>query len=126
MNTGAGRHLAFPFRIAADGRAVGADTLDEQVREELMQLVLTNPGERLFLPEFGGGARRLLFEGLDDTTVALSRAMLTHAIQTWLAGRADLQQLDVSYHDSTIEIDITYQIPGTPIVRQVRFQRNGG
>lgn len=123
--SGPGRHLAFPFRVAGNGRAASADTLDEQVREELMQLVLTNPGERLFLPEFGGGARRLLFEGLDENTVALARATLTQAIQQWLTGRVDLQALDVSYHDSTIEIDITYRVPGSDTLRQVRFQRNG-
>ncbi|ASC73030.1 hypothetical protein XM38_039920 [Halomicronema hongdechloris C2206] len=50
-----GRHLSFPFRIAADGRTAQVDTLEQHVRDELIQLILTNPGERLFLPELGRG-----------------------------------------------------------------------
>ncbi len=126
MTASAGKHLSFPFGIGNDGRALSADTLEEQVRQELMQLVLTNPGERLFLPEFGGGARRLLFAGLDETTTTLARAMLTQAIQTWLAGRAVLQQLDVTAANSTILITITYQVAGTNTTVQAVFQRNGG
>ena len=85
----AGQHLAFPFRIGNDGRAVTADTLADQVLQELQQLVLTNPGERLFLPDFGGGATRLLFETTDANTTSLAQATLTQAIQNWLAGRVN-------------------------------------
>ncbi len=126
MKKTAGKHLAFPFDIGSDGRALSADTLEEQVRQEVMQLVLTNPGERPFLPEFGGGARRLLFEGLDETTTTLARAMLTQAMQTWLAGRAILQQLDVTAAQNAIWITITYQVAGTNTTVQTVFQRNGG
>jgi uncharacterized protein len=124
MNGSAGRHLSFPFRVAADGRAASADTLQQQVLEELVQLILTNQGERLFLPTFGGGARRLLFAGINDTTATLSRTMITQAVQEWLANRVILNQLNVTINDTTIEIDITYQVAGTNQIRQAIFQRS--
>ena len=36
-----GRHLAFPFRIGTDGRTATPSSLDDNVRGELIQLLLT-------------------------------------------------------------------------------------
>ncbi len=120
----AGRHLSFPFRVAADGRAASADTLAQQALEELVQLLLTNQGDRLFLPDFGGGARRLLFAGITDTTATMSRTMITNAVREWLATRVTLNQLNVNVNDTTIEIDVTYQVAGSDQIRQAIFQRS--
>lgn len=119
-----GKHLSFPFRIAANGCAATADTLAQQALEELIQLILTNQGERLFLPDFGGGARRLLFQGITDSTAALSNTMITQAVQEWLPNRITLNQLNVTVNDTTIEIDVTYQVAGTDQIRQAIFQRS--
>jgi phage baseplate assembly protein W len=116
--------LAFPFRIGNDGRAMTADTLDDQVLQELQQLVLTNPGERLFLPEFGGGVNRLLFESIDANTSSVAQSTLTHAIQNWLANRVNLQNVNVSASGSTISITITYQVAGGTSTVQAVFQRS--
>jgi len=75
-----GRHLSFPFRITQEGRTATVASLEDHVFGEVIQLLLTNPGERLFLPEFGGGARRLVFEGAGQTTEALAKAMISQAI----------------------------------------------
>jgi uncharacterized protein len=120
----AGQHLAFPFTIGKDGRAMTADTLDAQVLQELEQLVLTNPGERLFLPTFGGGASRLLFESTDANAISLAQATLTQAIQNWLAGRAVLQSVNVSASGSAIFITINYQVAGSASTVQAVFQRS--
>jgi hypothetical protein len=37
-------------------------TLKDVVKQNLKNLILTSPGERVMLPEFGAGVRRLLFE----------------------------------------------------------------
>jgi phage baseplate assembly protein W len=62
-----GRHLAFPFRIGSDGRTAAPENDGSHVRDELLQLLLTSPAERLFLPEFGGGVRKLVFEPASET-----------------------------------------------------------
>ncbi len=117
-----GRHLSFPFGIADDGRSRTVDVLADQVLQELQQLVLTDPGERAMLPAFGGGVTRLLFDAADANTTSLAQATLTQAIQTWLAGRAELQGVDVSASGSTIRVSIAYSVAGTAV--QAVFQRN--
>ena len=120
-----GRHLSFPFRIGTDGRTVAVTTLDEHVRDELIQLLLTNPGERVFLPELGGGARRLLFEPADEATRGMTKAMITQAISKWLGHRITLEDLSIQIDHATIQVEIRYRLAGTEDYRVIRFQRQG-
>lgn len=121
-----GPHLSFPFRIAPDGRTAQTASLEEHIRDEVLALVLTAPGERPFLAGFGGGARRLVFESAAETTAAMAKAMLTESLSTWLGHRVVVEDLDVKPSDSKIEIDLRYRIAGTEDSRRLRFERRGG
>ena len=121
-----GKHLSFPFRIGTDGRMAAVKTLDEHVHDELIQLILTNQGERPFLVDFGGGVRRLVFEAADGATAAVAKANITQAINRWLGHRVTLDYIDVSVEDSTISVDIRFRLAGTEDSRTLRFQRAGG
>lgn len=126
MKPNNGRHLSFPFRVGVDGRTVQVRTLEEHVRDELLQLILTNPAERLFLPEFGGGVRRLVFENIDETTGAMVKSVLTRSISRWLGNRVTLEDLTVVIDNETIAVDLKYRIAGTEDSRVLKFQRHGG
>lgn len=120
-----GRHLAFPFRIEADGRTATPRTVEDHIRDEIVQLLLTNPGERPFLPEFGGGVRKLIFEPASDVLAGMTKARITQALTRWLGHRLILENLDVTFHDSTIEVEIKYRPAGTDDSRVLKFQRKG-
>lgn len=120
------KHLSFPFRIGNDGRAVQVSSLEEHVQDELIQLILTNLGERAFLPEFGGGVRRLVFENASENTGVMAKAMLTQAISRWLGSRIALENLTVNIENEKIEVELKYRIAGTEDTRIMRFQRDGG
>jgi hypothetical protein len=120
-----GRHLAFPFRIGPDGRTVAPPDLASHVRDELLQLLLTNPGERLFLPEFGGGVRKLVFEPLDEALAGVTKARVTQAITRWLGHRVTLENVKVSHSDARFEVEICYRLAGTQDARVLKFQRSG-
>jgi len=126
MKTENGRHLSFPFRVGSDGRTAQVSSLEEHVRDELIQLLLTNPAERVFLHDFGGGVRRLVFESADDTTAGLAKAVITQSVSRFLGHRVTLEELTVRAEDSTIEVDLKYRIAGTEDTRVLRFQRRGG
>jgi phage baseplate assembly protein W len=118
-----GRHLAFPFRIGPDGRTATPQSLDDHVKGEIIQLLLTSPGERLFLPPFGAGLRRLVFERNDDVSAGLSRAIISQALSTYLGTRITVQTLDVTAEESTLAVDLRYQVIATGETKQVRFER---
>lgn len=121
-----GRHLAFPFRVGADGRTVPPANLDEHVRGEILQLLLTNNGERPFLPSFGGNLRRLVFQGNDEVTAGLAKANISQALSYWLGNRVKVLSLDVENLDATLAIDLSYQVIDTGEQRRLRFEHGGG
>lgn len=118
-----GPHLAFPFRIGDDGRAAVARSEADHVRDELLQLMLTDPGERPLLPEFGGGARRLVFEPASDVLREVTKARITQALSRWLGHRLTVEELLVTFEGALIEISVAYRPAGEPDSRVVKFQR---
>lgn len=120
-----GRHLAFPFRIGPDGRTATPASIADHVRDEVIQLLLTSPGERPFQPAIGGGVRRLIFEPASDVLRGMTKARVTQALTTWLGHRLTIEHLEVTFIDSTIEVEIRYRPAGLPDSRVVKFQRKG-
>lgn len=120
-----GRHLAFPFRIGNDGRSAAPGSIDEHVKGEVIQLLLTNPGERPFIPEFGGGIRRMVFEGNSDYNASIAKATITNAVSYWLSERVTLLELVVSNQDSTLLVDLRYQILSSGEEHRLCFEHSG-
>jgi uncharacterized protein len=137
-----GRHLAFPFRIGTDGCTAAPVSDAEHVRDELLQLLLTSPGERLFLPEFGGGVRRLVFEPVSDVLRGVVKARITQALSRWLGHRLTVELIDVRFGDEAavpgttpelsldrltggLEVTVKYRPAGSPDSRIMKFQRTG-
>lgn len=120
-----GKHLSFPFRVGNDGRMKTVNTLDEHVHDEIIQLILTNQGERPFLVDFGGGVRRLVFEAANEASGAVAKATITQAINRWLGHRVVLEYIRVDVENTTISVEIRYRLAGTEDTRTLRFQREG-
>jgi len=117
-----GRHLAFPFHIGADGRSATAASLDEHIKSEIIQLLLTTQGERPFMPNFGGGLKRLVFEANDEITAGIARAAVSQSLSFWLQERVQVQALNVENNDSTLSVDLQYRIIVSGVEKQLRFQ----
>ena len=137
-----GRHIAFPFRVGTDGRIAAPVSDAEHVRDELLQLLLTSPGERLFVPEFGGGVRKLVFEPASDVLRGVVKARITQALSRWLGHRLTVEMIEVRFgNDQTtsgerpeltldpqtggIEVSVKYRPAGTSDTRVIKLQRSG-
>jgi len=119
------RYLSFPFRIGHDGRTAAPPGLSAHVRDELLQLVLTTIGERLFQPAIGTNVRRLVFENVDEVTAGMTKSTVAQAVSRWLGHRVEVEELAVTTDQSTLSVDIHYKIAGTEDSRVLRFQRSG-
>ena len=75
-----GKGMSFPPRVGADGRVAWSEG-EENVRESIRVILLTEPTERLMREEFGCGLRRFLFEPNTVTTRTLIREAVTNAIK---------------------------------------------
>jgi phage baseplate assembly protein W len=121
--------FAFPFRIdAASGQAAQASYQDH-VDQMIRQILLTDPGERVCLPNFGAGLRRLCFAPLSAQLQASATMIITQSLNMWLAGQITVQNVSVSTPASTpgtpegtILITIAYVLIETQSVRQTQVQ----
>jgi uncharacterized protein len=77
-----GKGISFPPRIGADGRVVWSEG-ETNIRESIKVILLTELNERLYLPDFGGGLNRFLFEPNTATTRQLIRDRITKALAQW-------------------------------------------
>jgi phage baseplate assembly protein W len=117
-----GRHLAFPFRIGSDGRSAAPADLTDHVRGELVQLLLTAPGERPFLPSFGAGLKRLVFERNDPVAAAMAKATVSQNLSRWLGHRVAVESLEVDATESMLTVNLRYRLLGTGEVRGMKLQ----
>ncbi|KQC39050.1 GPW/gp25 family protein [Frankia sp. ACN1ag] len=109
--------VGFPFRFDSLGRTAGASP-DEHVRYLIIQLLLTNPGERVNRPELGGGLASLVFAPARDEIVPALEFALSAALARWLGDVVDVERLTVGTRDSRIEINVDY------VVRQTGQRRS--
>lgn len=87
---------AFPFRIdGASGQAAQTD-YPSHVEQMIRQILLTSPGERIDLPEFGCGLRRLLFAPNSDAIAATTQILILQALGKWLADQIEVKQVQVN------------------------------
>jgi phage baseplate assembly protein W len=77
-----GRGISFPPRIGPDGRVMWSEG-DENVREAVRIILLTEQRERIRLPEFGGSLTQFLFEPNTVTTRQLIRDRIGKALEQW-------------------------------------------
>jgi uncharacterized protein len=90
------RDYAYPFRIDPISGQAAQSPYGTHVDEMIRQVLLTTPGERVDLPEFGCGLRNLLFAPNSDALQATTRLIVQKALNDWLAGQVQVVNVDVS------------------------------
>lgn len=118
-----GRGLAFPVRVGTDGRVAWSEG-PQNVRESIQLILLTEPGERIQLAEFGGGLRRFLFQPNTVATRRLIQHEIEQALTRW-EPRVALQSVIVveDPEDGRAAIaTITYQLVATQSVEQTTLR----
>lgn len=80
------RHdLACPFRVDRTSQQTAQVTYAAHVEQMVRQLLLTSPGERVDLPQFGCGLRALVFAPMSDALKATVQLRVLQAVKQWLA-----------------------------------------
>jgi hypothetical protein len=117
--------LRFPLKIAAGG-GVSSDRR-QHVREQIEQILFTNPDERWFRPEFGIGVRALIFEPNNQSLADITSKRLTAALIDALKGEVVPQSLDVSVEPAgeKLVITIAYTLAAINHTEKLRFAEGG-
>jgi phage baseplate assembly protein W len=105
------RHdYAFPFRIDATSGQAAQSPYGTHVDQMIRQVLLTAPGERADLPEFGCGLRQLLFAPNSEALQTTTELIVRKSLERWLADQIQVQRVGVSSGPGGDESQILIQI----------------
>jgi phage baseplate assembly protein W len=120
------RDYAFPFRIDAGAHQAAEAPYPAHVEQMIRQVLLTAPGERADLPEFGCGLRKLVFAPNSEALNATAGIVVKQALDRWLAGQIDVKTVEVlppvGEGEDRVRLRIEYVLIETRETRQTQVQ----
>ena len=122
IDPSAAQYMNMPFSVDARGRSALVN-VDGHVRELILAVLLTSPGERVNQPEFGCGLRQLVFAPNADLLASATEALAAAALNRWLSDWIVVQKLEVRPIDSMLNIRLTYIRRDTREVTQLVVSR---
>jgi phage baseplate assembly protein W len=96
---------------------------DESIRQAVLLLMTTRPGERVMRPDYGCDLWRLAFWPNDDTTAGLAIHYVKQAIMLW-EPRIDVVRLDAQRDPEAperLDVMLEYRVRATQRVSQVNI-----
>jgi len=114
---------AFPFRIdPASGQAAQSNYADH-VDQLIRQILLTAPGERADLPEFGCGLKQLIFAPNSQAQDATTQILVQKALNRWLSDQIVVQKVQVATpaagQEEQLQLEIDYTLVETQTNQQI-------
>ncbi|HMV66290.1 MAG TPA: GPW/gp25 family protein [Myxococcota bacterium] len=106
--------VPFPLRPDADG-VVTWVRYEEAIERSIRDVLLTSPGERLMLPDYGAGLRELVFAPNNSATHSLAARQVREALLRW-EPRIDVEDVLVTASDAEpnlMLIDVDYTVRAT-------------
>jgi phage baseplate assembly protein W len=97
--------------VGANG-ALAWQTGNKSIREVMLNILLTRPGERLMRPEFGAGIRNYIHQPNNETTRALVADAAQRALARW-EPRVAVEEVRVvpdAHRLSHIHLSVRYRV----------------
>ena len=104
----------YPVQLEASGE-IALSRFEEDVRQAIMIILETAPGERVMRPEFGCGIHQYVFAPNNTRTASLVRFQVEEALNRW-EPRIVLESVTVARDPAapaTLLIDIDYKVRAT-------------
>lgn len=103
-----GHGFAFPFTVATGG-GVGPDPdEDDELHGKIVQVLLTSPGERVNLPEFGCGLFDLVFDPANAIMAAAVEFTIGQSLNRWLGDELVVGAVDVRADTESVTVEVAY------------------
>lgn len=97
----------------------------DQIKSNLINLVLTNRGERIMNPLFGCDIKNMVFEGMSDSNIPIIKDKIASAVGLFIP-QVQINEIDVKYQQEYYNIDIIIKyniiLSGTADQVIVQFQ----
>ena len=107
--------VGWSFPVCLKGGRVAMAEFEQDIREAIRIILLSNPGERVMHPDFGAGLVDFLYESLSSTTLERIRTRVNQALIDW-EPRIEIKSVDVSVDSSEpnrVLIGMSYWVRST-------------
>jgi hypothetical protein len=113
------------LQLSAGGK-IATITGEESIRQSILLLLATAPGERVMHPDYGCNLHRLVFAPNDESTAGLAMHYVRQSIERF-EPRVEILALDASRSEERpelLEISLAYQVRATQQSGQITFSLN--
>ena len=105
-------NIDFPFKDSPEGFYFNLNATDaDAIRADLLHLLLTNKGERLYMPDFGSDLKKYIFEPNDGVTHSEIKDNLNETIKRYMP---NLTIDSIKFRNDSIEeliiVELTYTV----------------
>ena len=117
-----GRLIRGGFQISRTGSVEMIDGA-ASIRQAILLLLSTEPGERVMRPTYGCSLEHLVFSPNDETTAGLVIHYVRRALETW-EPRIEIVRLDASPSaeaPQVMEISLDYRLKTTRRIEQLSY-----
>ncbi|MBP6237643.1 MAG: GPW/gp25 family protein [Saprospiraceae bacterium] len=102
-------HLKSTLSFNNLGRTSGTD-YDNHINDMVQHILFTTPGERVNRPDFGSGLYQAVFEPNSSEVAATLQFLLHGALNQWLSGIIEINDVNVNANDAVLEVKVVYTI----------------
>jgi len=126
-----GRGWAMPVELNPRTGLLASVAFEEDIRQSILIVLETSPGERVMRPNFGCGIHDLVFSAVDSTVIQRIRSVVEEALRRC---EARIEVLGVTVDDAAgsegiLRIELEYRVRKTNQVGNLVFPfyfREGG
>ncbi|MBA6293754.1 GPW/gp25 family protein [Colwellia sp. MB3u-70] len=107
-----GKGWSFPPTFNALEKSVNLAVYSDDIRQSLLILLSTRPGERIMHPTFGCALNTLIFESISESTITEIKDLIERAI-LFFETRITLNSIEVNiddFYEGRIDILLDYTI----------------
>jgi uncharacterized protein len=117
--------LDFPFRLDARGHTATTPE-EDHVRDLIVQVLFTEPGERVNRADFGCALKTLLFAPSSDVLATTTQMLVKAALQRWLEDEVEVDDVAVEAVEERLVVTVAYRLRATGERRVEAFAPPGG
>jgi phage baseplate assembly protein W len=110
-----GRGWSAPMALDPRTGLVKSVQYEDDIRQSILIILMTAPGERMMRPDFGCGIHDLVFTSLDSTTIQLIGTSIEDAMRRW-EPRIELLNVTVdeaATSEGILLVQLEYQVRRT-------------
>jgi phage baseplate assembly protein W len=115
------KNIAIGISLPFNGRGVFNNTFStkDQIKSNIINLLLTNKGERIMNPDFGADIKNLLFEGMTDDLKLAINEKIVNAFNMYIP-QASINNININFgDDNSVNVTVNYIINISNVSDQV-------